>query len=108
MCAYRKAFSHLGHSNRYGGWFMDQRTGEDEWVMVPVSSLVGRKVNIADKDGGVWEGVTVTGFDERTGYLALEGGITGPGYRPEEARPLEGAYHLRVHDVARGFINEDG
>lgn len=108
MCAYRQTFSHLGHSTRYGGWFMDQRTGEDEWTMVPVSSLVGRKVNIADKDGGVWEGVTVTQFDERTGCLTLEGGVTGPGYRPEEARPMVGPASVAVHDVARGFINGDG
>lgn len=102
--SFRRTFSHPAYIGRRGGWFMDQRTGPDEWETVPVSSLVGQVVNIGDKDGGVYEGVTVTAFDEARGYLTLEGGVHGSCFRPDEARPLEHLLSLHVHDVARGFL----
>jgi hypothetical protein len=104
--AFRQTFTTLVWSGRLGDWIMDQRTGEEDWAMRLVSSLVGQVVNIGDKDGGVYEGVTVTAFDERRGYLTLEGGACGSWLRPEDARPLEGQVSLHVHDVARGYINE--
>lgn len=102
--SFRRTFSHPAYIGRRGGWFMDQRTGPDEWETVPVSSLVGQVVNIGDKDGGVYEGVTVTAFDEARGYLTLEGGVHGSCLLPDEARPLEHLLSLHVHDVARGFL----
>lgn len=104
--AFRRTFSTLVWSRRFGGWFMDQRTGDDEWAAVPVSSLVGQVVNLGDKDGHVYEGATVTAFDEERGYLTLAGGMHGSPYRPGSIAPLEAPEQVWVHDVARGFINE--
>jgi len=106
--AFRRTFSQMVWLSRQGGgWFTDQRTGEDEWKAVPVSALVGQKVNIGDKDGGVYEGVTVTGFEPAAGVLILEGGLSGSCFRPEEAAPLPAGSRLSVHDVARGFICDE-
>jgi hypothetical protein len=96
-------FDHIWHSDRHGGWVTELRTS-GEWAVVPVSSLVGEVLNVGDKNGGVYEGVTLTAFDEHTGYLTLEGGITGSAYRPEESRPLERPERLWAHDVARGYV----
>lgn len=96
-------FSRLQWSQANRIWVMDVcRAGS--WDRVPVTDLVGERVNVGDKDGGVYEGVTVAAFDEKTGHLVLEGGVTGSALRPEEARPLEEPLRLWAHDVARGRI----
>jgi len=100
----RDLFDHIWHSDRTGGWVTELRTS-GRWAVVPVSALVGKTVNIGDKDGGVYEGVTLTAFDEQTGYLTLEGGISGSCFRPEEAKPLQRPERLLAHDVARGFVH---
>jgi hypothetical protein len=101
----RVSFSHLVWSNLQGTWIMETRTGNAcEFALV--SSLVGKTVNIGDKDGYVWDSVTVTRFDERRGFLTLEGGRHGSAFHPEdEAWPLEGLHSLSVHDIARGYIH---
>jgi hypothetical protein len=102
----RDLFDHIWHSGRLGGWVTGLRTSGG-WAVVPASSLVGRVLNIGDKDGGVYEGVTLTAFDEQTGYLILEGGISGSVFRPEEARPLERPERLWAHDIARGYVHRE-
>jgi hypothetical protein len=101
----RDLFGHIWHSDRQGGWVTELRAPSGDWDTVPVSSLVGRVLNIGDKNGGVYEGVTLTAFDERTGYLTLEGGATGSAYRLEEPSPLERPERLWAHDVARGYVH---
>jgi hypothetical protein len=75
--------------------------------MTLATHLVGKTVNIGDKDGGVYEGVTVSSFDESRGVLYLEGGMCGSAFGSEdELRPLDGLVPLHVHDVARGYVHE--
>lgn len=100
----RDIFTRPEWSRDRRGWYMETPLA-GEWDSVLVSSLVGKTVNIGDKDGGVYEGVTVTAFDERTGHLTLEGGVMGSAYRPEEARPLERPERLWAYDVARGYVH---
>jgi hypothetical protein len=103
----RVNFSYLIWSKSLLAWIMETRTGDDHNA-APVSSLVGKTVNIGDKDGGVWDAVTVTAFDETRGFLTLEGGRYGSAFRSaEEARPLEGLHSLSAYDVARGYIHGD-
>lgn len=103
----RVDFSYLIWSKSRQEWLMETRTG-DVYDAAPVADLAGKTVNIADKDGGVWDAVTVTAFDEATGHLTLEGGCHGSAFRPEEARSLDRPERLWVHDVARGYIHGDG
>lgn len=102
----REPFEKIWYSTKSREWVTELRTG-GEWAVVSVSSLVGRTLNVGDKDGGVYEGVTLTAFDERGGILTLEGGISGSSFRPEEARPLETPERLWAHDVARGYVHRD-
>jgi hypothetical protein len=89
-----------------GGWVVDLRSGAKSEVM-RVSELVGSVLDVGDKDGGVYEGVTLSAFDEASGYLTLEGGVSGSRFRPEDARPLERPLRLWAHDVARGALHEE-
>lgn len=102
----RTYLDHMWFSGRTGTWITELRTGS-ETAMAPVSSLVGKTVNIGDKDGGVHEGAVITAFDERTGYLTLEGGVHGQSFRPDDARPLTGPARLWAHDVARGYVHQE-
>lgn len=100
----RVNFSYLIWSKTLQAWIMETRTGGVHEA-APVASLVGRTVNIGDKNGGVWDAVTVTAFDERTGHLTLEGGRCGVPGHLEDAWPLDKPMRLWVHDVARGYIH---
>lgn len=91
-------FSHVIYWK--GQWWMTTSAGD-----ALLSSLVGRVVNIGDKDGGVYEEVTVTGLDERTGDLAVTGGGFGQRFRDSEASPFEGTRTIAPHDIARGFTH---
>lgn len=102
----RTDFSHLRRSQKLGCWVAEIRVLGD-FSMMRVADLVGKTVNIGDKDGGVWEGVTVTAFSEGTGFLTLEGGQFGSVMSPDdEARLLEHATSLSAYDIARGYIHE--
>lgn len=70
-----------------------------------LASLTGLTVNIGDKDGGVYEGVTVTEVDERTGQVTVTGGGFGVLYRDDEAKPYDGTRTIAAHDIARGYIH---
>lgn len=103
----RVRFSQFRWSGRLGRWITETSDpASSEFSMLHVSDLVGKTVNIGDKDGGVWDAVTVTEFDETTGYLTLEGGQLGSAFGRAEPRPLERAHALWAHDVARGYIHE--
>ena len=78
-----------------------------EGADLPLSDLVGKVVNIGDKDGGVWDTVTVTACDARTGKLTLQGGGYGARFRDTEAKPFEGTVDLYAHDIARGYIHPE-
>jgi hypothetical protein len=103
----RDLFDHIWFSDRLGCWVTELRAPSGGWDIVPVSSLVGKVLNVGDKDGGVYEGVTLTAFDERAGYLTLEGGVTGSAYRLEEPVPLDRPEQLWAHDVARGYVHRE-
>jgi hypothetical protein len=105
--AFRRTFIRLAWSGRRNDWFMDQRTGEEAWDSVPVSSLVGRVVSLGDKNGHVYEGATVTGFDEQKGHLTLEGGRHGSPYRPDDIAPLDRPERVWAYDVARGVVHSE-
>jgi hypothetical protein len=94
-------FTHVSHWD--GRWRFS--TTEDN---PPLATLVGCTVNIGDKDGGVYEGVTVTAVDERTGQVTVTGGGFGVRFRDDEARPFEGTRTIAAHDIARGFIRPQG
>ena len=71
----------------------------------PLASLADRVVNIGDKDGCVYEAVTVTACDERTGELAVTGGSFGRRFRDTEAAPFEGTRTIAARDIARGYVH---
>lgn len=89
-----------GADRRNGDWSVRTADG-----IILMSGLVGRKVNIGDKDGGIYEGVTVTACDERTGHLTVTGGGFGVRFRDSEVTPFEGERTILPWDVARGFIH---
>jgi hypothetical protein len=91
-------FSHV--TMMLGGTWMYASAGSDH----PLAGLVGKVVNIGDKDGGVYEGVTVAAVDERTGYLTVRGGSFGILFRDSEAAPFEGDRLIAPYDIARGII----
>lgn len=74
--------------------------------VIPLRALAGRTVNIGTKDGMVYEGATVTGFDALAGVLVIEGGMCGrPRFEPGEAESLDGPDKVRADDIARGYIH---
>lgn len=89
-------FSRLKHG--YVGWTRDGH-------ILPLSELEGKTVNIGDKNGGVYEGVTVAGFDGR--MLMVEGGGYGTIFGSRKAEPFEGRRGIYAHDIARGYVHAD-
>jgi hypothetical protein len=95
----RTHFDHVEFSSvrrGYIGWTPDGR-------VVPMADLEGKTVNIGDKNGGVYEGVTVTGFDGRA--LTVQGGGYGTIFGSREAEPFPGTRRIYAHDIARGYIH---
>lgn len=90
----------------FGGGQLNSRTLEyGFWApagWVPAKVLVGHMVNLAGKNGEVYEGVTVTMADDAD--LLIEGGRIGWPWQPERApEPIAGGELLPVTEVARGF-----
>jgi hypothetical protein len=84
----------MNHSTwQYGFW---TRT-----AFLPVRDLVGCMVNLGDKGGAVYEGVTVAAIEG--GCLVLENGRMGWPWQP--GRPVEPVTRLLlpITEVARGF-----
>lgn len=65
--------------------------------------LIGKVANLGDKGGGVWDRVTVTGFDERGGILTLERGVHEPlgGDISVISEPVK----MSLHEIARGYVH---
>lgn len=101
----RIRFNHPGYSNLRSAWIAWTTDLPEGFIYL--ATLVLRKVNIGDKDGGIWEGVTVTALDERTGVLTVEGGTYGVALRDTEGRPVEGQVRIASHDIARGFVHPE-
>ena len=82
-----------------------------DWVawtagdVVPLRALAGLTVSLGTKDGVVYEDVTVSSFDRRTGELTLTGGVFSHLYRDSAPVPLVTGAILHAHDIARGFIH---
>lgn len=96
-------FDHPGYVRYLGEWVA--YSSDVEGGRIPFASLVGKKVNIGDKDGGVYEGVTVTKAEG--GELTVEGGAYGVRFQDEEARPFDGTRTILAYDIARGYIHPD-
>lgn len=74
--------------------------------VVPLSALTGRTVNLGGKNGGIYEGVTVTAVDNRTGKITVEGGSSVSCWpRDDELKPLAGPASIYVNDIARGYVH---
>ena len=88
--------------HKAGGWGFYTSTG-----FLPAAELLGHKVNLGTKDGGVYEATTVIDFSERYGQLRVEGGRFGMAYTPGDVRPV-GPEDVPVTEIARGYINGEG
>lgn len=96
-------FTRIRWGRAEGHWVTDVRVSGD-WSTELACYLVGRKVNLGDKDGGVYEGVTVIALESSTGTLVLGGGLMGQAYGNAEPVPVPDQARLSVHDVARGVF----
>lgn len=96
-------FTQIRWVAKHGQWMTDVRIGET-WTGEPATYLVGRTVNMGDKDGGVYEGVTILALEPATGTLILNGGLMGQAYGRSEPVPVPDGARLSVHDVSRGVF----
>jgi hypothetical protein len=99
----RDIFTRIRWGRDEGHWVTDVRLS-GEWSTVPATYLVGRTVDMGDKDGGVYQDVTVICLEPATGTLVLSGGLMGRAYGNAEPAPVPDQARLPVHDVARGVF----
>jgi len=103
MTETKKTFAHAEYYQSMRSWGFIDHEGE----FMPAEHLVGKVVNIGDKNGLTFDTTTVVSFSSHTGKLLLNDGTYASWLRPEESpRPIENL-EMPMHEIARGYIHEE-